>query len=159
MYSGMMKNGSTNTFQAILNKGVNEGGTSFRKGATRGIIKYFIEGYAGYGDVFPKYIRDGCTGYNITYYWKGDSSPHYILAGDGPNYCKVTAQDLLNDRSQYAVDDAIIRLFNNLGGDGTQNSPILVKLPEDVNIDLAPMGQIPGLFRPVQITLRVWRES
>ncbi|ACS33269.1 hypothetical protein [Thermococcus gammatolerans] len=123
-----------------------------------GELTYVIQAYAGYGDVFPKYIRDGCNGYNITYYWVGDNSPHHILAGEEP-YCDLTAQDLLDGRNTYAVDDAIVRLFNNLGGDGTQSNPILVELPSTVQIEVASMGNIPGLFKPIQITLRVWREG
>ncbi|WP_297435337.1 hydrolase [Thermococcus sp.] len=123
-----------------------------------GALTYIIQAYAGYGNVFPKYIRDGCKGYNITYYWQGDSNPHHILAGDEP-YCDVTAQDLLDGRSTYAVDDAIIRLFHNLGGTGTQTQPLLVELPSTVTIDFASMGNIPGLFQPIQITLRVWRDQ
>ncbi|ASA76784.1 hydrolase [Thermococcus sp. 5-4] len=123
-----------------------------------GELTYVIQGFAGYGDVFPALLRPGCSGYNITYYWTGDNSPHYVTAGDSP-YCDVTAQDLLNGRDRYAVDDAIIRLFNNLGGDGTQADPILVQLPPTVNIVFVSMGNIPGLFRPITITLRVWRES
>ncbi|ASJ03860.1 hydrolase [Thermococcus barossii] len=123
-----------------------------------GELTYVIQGFAGYGDVFPALLRPGCSGYNITYYWTGDNLPHYVTAGDSP-YCDVTAQDLLNGRDRYAVDDAIIRLFNNLGGDGTQANPILVQLPPTVNIVFVSMGNIPGLFRPITITLRVWRES
>jgi len=151
----MMVPGKTNEFVA-KSSDVNQYG--FRYGESRAIINYFIQAYAGYGDIFPKYIRDGCGGYNITYYWVGDSSPHTILAGDEP-YCSVTAQDLLEGRDTYAVDDAIVRLFNNLGGDGTQSNPILVELPATVNIELASMGNIPGLFKPIYITLRVWRED
>jgi hypothetical protein len=123
-----------------------------------GALTYIIQAYAGYGNVFPKYIRDGCKGYNITYYWQGDSNPHHIIAGDKP-YCDITAQDLLDGRSTYAVDDAIIRLFHNLGGTGTQAQPLLVELPSTVTIDFASMGNIPGLFQPIQITLRVWRDQ
>ncbi|MDV3103935.1 hypothetical protein [Thermococcus waiotapuensis] len=129
---------------------------------TTGDFTYAIKAYAGYGDVFPRFMRPGCKGYNITYYWQDSSvtTPQqaYILAGNEP-YCSVTTDELLNGRRTYAVDDAIIRLFNNLGGDGTQRSPILVKLPNEVNIDFASMGNIPGLFQPIQITLRVWREG
>lgn len=123
-----------------------------------GELTYVIQAYAGYGDVFPKLIRPGCSGYNITYYWIGDASPHYITAGESP-YCDVTADDLLANKTTYAVDDAIIRLFNNLGGNGTATEPLLIELPANVNIDFASMGDIPGLFEPIQITLRVWRES
>ena len=123
-----------------------------------GELTYVIQGFAGYGNVFPELIRSGCSGYNITYYWVGDNSPHYVTAGDSP-YCDVTAQDLLDGMDRYAVDDAIIRLFHNLGGDGTQTNPILIKLPPTVNIVFVSMGNIPGLFRPITITLRVWREE
>ncbi|ASJ03306.1 hydrolase [Thermococcus profundus] len=123
-----------------------------------GELTYAIQAYAGYGDVFPYFIHPGCKGYNITYYWQGDSNPHHILAGDEP-YCDVTTDELLQNRTKYAVDDAIIRLFNNLGGNGTLTSPILIELPKSVNIDFASMGNIPGLFQPIQITLRVWRED
>ena len=123
-----------------------------------GELTYVIQGFAGYGDVFPELLRPGCSGYNITYYWSGDTSPHYVTAGDAP-YCDVTAQDLLDGMDRYAVDDAIIRLFRNLGGDGTQENPILVQLPPTVNIVFVSMGNIPGLFQPITITLRVWREN
>lgn len=151
----MMVPGQTNKYVA---ESSNVSQYGFRYGESRAIINYFIQAYAGYGDVFPKFIHEGCGGYNVTYYWMGDSSPHNILVGDEP-YCSVTAQDLLNGRDTYAVDDAIVRLFTKLGGDGTQSNPILVKLPSTVNIEIASMGNIPGLFEPIQITLRVWRED
>ena len=123
-----------------------------------GELTYLVQAYAGYGDVFPKFIRPGCNGYNITYYYVNDNNPHHILAGDTP-YCDVTADQLLANRTTYAVDDAIIRLFNNLGGNGTRDSPLLIELPSTVTIDFASMGNIPGLFKPIRITLRVWREK
>ncbi|ACJ17388.1 hypothetical protein TON_1897 [Thermococcus onnurineus NA1] len=123
-----------------------------------GELTYVIQGFAGYGNVFPELLRSGCSGYNITYYWTGDSSPHYVTAGDAP-YCDITAQDLLDGMERYAVDDAIIRLFRNLGGDGTQTNPILIKLPPTVNVVFVSMGNIPGLFKPITITLRIWRED
>ena len=97
-------------------------------------------------------------GYNITYFWQGDSDPHYVTAGDSP-YCDVTMNDLLSNRSKYALDDAILRLFNNLGGSGTAEDPILIQLPDNVNIVFASMGNIPRLFEPITVTLRVWREG
>ncbi|ASJ01187.1 hypothetical protein [Thermococcus gorgonarius] len=158
LYDWMMVPGQENSFEISM-----ENGNSYiRDYETRGIIYYFLKAYAGYGDVFKKFMRPGCKGYNITYYWQDSSvaTPQqaYILAGDAP-YCDVTTEQLLANRSTYAVDDAIIRLFNNLGGDGTRSSPILVKLPNEGNIDFASMGNIPGLFQPIQITLRVWREG
>jgi len=123
-----------------------------------GEFTYIIRGFAGYGDVFQYLLRSGCGGYNITYFWQGDSDPHYVTAGDSP-YCDVTMNDLLSNRSKYAVDDAILRLFNNLGGSGTAEDPILIQLPDNVNIVFASMGNIPRLFEPITVTLRVWREG
>lgn len=130
------------------------------KELSSGEFTYIIQAYAGYGDVFPKFIRSGCNGYNITYYWGNPENPKvgHVLAGSDP-YCSVTAADLIAGKSIYAVDDAIVRLFNNLGGDGTQTNPILVELPANVNVEFASMGDIPGLFQPITITLRVWREQ
>jgi len=155
LYDWMMVPGNTNVFEIKMSGG----GSKVRDGETRGTIKYFLEAYAPYSDIFPKLIRDGCTGYRIKYYWIWDNNAHYVTAGNGPNYCDVTAAELLQNRTTYAVDDAVIRLFNNLGGDGTRTNPILVQLPANVNIDFASMGNIPGLFKPIQITLRVWREG
>ncbi|AMM54836.1 hydrolase [Pyrococcus kukulkanii] len=124
-----------------------------------GELTYILQAYAGYGEVFPKLIREGCSGYNISYYWVGDlNNPKYILAGTSP-YCTVSADTLLMGRDTYAVDDAIIRLFNNLGGDGTRSNPLLIELPSSVTIEVVGMGDIPGLFTPITVTLRIWRES
>lgn len=154
IYPWMMVPGQTNVFEIKMTNG----SSYVRDGETRGVIKYFIQAYAGYGNIFPKFIRTGCKGYNITYYWIGDSNQHYVLAGEEP-YCNLTADDLLVGRNIYAVDDAIVRLFNNLGGNGTKDSPLFVELPSNVMIDFASMGNIPGLFTPIRITLRVWREK
>ncbi|NJE25921.1 hydrolase [Thermococcus sp. MV5] len=123
-----------------------------------GELTYIIRGYVGYGHVFPALLKSGCGGYNITYYWSGDSSPHHVTAGDPP-YCNVTMDELINSSKNYAVDDAIVRLFRNLGGNGTQEGPIIIKLPDTVNIAFASMGNIPTLFEPITVTLRVWREE
>ena len=125
-----------------------------------GEYTYLLQAYAGYDGVFPQLMRLGCSGYNITYYWTGDSNPHYITAGSAP-YCSITASELLAGRDRYAVDDAIIRLFNNLGGNGTQTQPILVELPPNVNIEFASMGNVPGggAAAPVVVALRIWREQ
>lgn len=174
LYSWMMKNGTTNVFRAILVKGVDDGGTSFRMGATRGIVKYFIEGYAGYRDVFP-YLLQGYPaykGYNLTYYYDDGNGvvERTILVGDEPY--KPMIVDKLNPE-KYAVDDAILRLFNKLNYvddknpgewrespfDGSKDNPIDVYLHPSIVMDFASMGNIPGLFKPIQITLRVWREG
>ncbi|MCO6041880.1 TPM domain-containing protein [Thermococcus alcaliphilus] len=169
----MMVPGSLNTF--IAQSYTSDYG--FREGKTRGIIKYFIQGYAGYGEVFPFLLQGYPTykGYNLTYYYNGSSGivEKNILVGDPP-YKSISIDDLNPDiGGGYAVDDAILRLFDKLNYrgdsnpgewrktpfDGSQNNPIDVDLSEEVRISFVDMGEIPGLFEPVQITLRVWRED
>ncbi|CAD5243406.1 TPM domain-containing protein [Thermococcus camini] len=167
----MMVPGQSNTYVAESSDSYQYG---FRNGESRAIINYFIEGYAGYGDVFPKPLQGypGYNGYRLTYYYSkgGGTYERTILIGDSP-YLDITVDDL--DPTRYAVDDAILRLFNNLNFladtdpngwksqpfDGSQNNPIDVDLPESVRIDFVSMGNIPGLFEPISITLRVWREG
>ncbi|EHR79177.1 hypothetical protein OCC_01569 [Thermococcus litoralis DSM 5473] len=173
LYDWMMVPGQENTFEIRMT-----GGSSYvRDGETRGIIKYFIQGYAGYGDVFPYLLQGYSTyrGYNLTYYYNGSSRivEKNILVGDPP-YRSISIDDLNPDTERgYAVDDAILRLFDKLNYredsnpgewretpfDGSQSNPIDVDLSEEVKISFVDMGEIPGLFEPVQITLRVWRED
>ena len=166
----MMVPGSPNTFTAQSYTP----DYGFREGKTRGIIKYFIQGYAGYGDVFPKLLQGYPTskGYNLTYYYNDGSTTYLrsILVGDEP-YKTIIIDDL--DPSKYAVDDAILRLFDKLNYandtnpgewreapyDGSYENPIDVDLPSGVRISFIDMGSIPGLFEPITITLRVWREG
>lgn len=171
MFDWMMKEGD-NTFTATLSVGVDDGGTSYRYQATRGILKYFIEGYAGYGEVFPKALQGypNYQGYRLQYYYGPSSEPRTILIGDPP-YKDISIDEL--DPTRYAVDDAILRLFEKLNFkddwnpgewksepfDGSSTNPIDVDLPESVRIDFVSMGNIPGLFEPITITLRVWREG
>ncbi|AIF68585.1 hypothetical protein PAP_00710 [Palaeococcus pacificus DY20341] len=174
LYNWMMVPGQANTFLAQLDTSVGNGGTSYRYQQTRGIIKYFIQGYAGYGDVFPRLLQDYPTykGYNLTYYYNDGSTTYTrsILVGDAP-YKAISIDNL--DPTTYAVDDAILRLFDKLNYendanpeewedspyDGAQTNPIDVDLPAGVQIVFANMGNIPGLFEPITITLRVWRED
>ncbi|MBP1911754.1 TPM domain-containing protein [Thermococcus stetteri] len=156
LYDWMMVPGQQNTFEIRMTNG----DSRVRDGETRGIIKYFIRGYVGYGDIFP-YLMQGYPnykGYNLTYYYTDGTGTYESTVKIGqPPYYSLSIYDL--DPTKYAVDDAIFRLFERLGGKGTSDSPIEVRLPESVNIDFAPMGNIPGLFEPIQITLRVWREG
>ncbi|GAB6100921.1 hypothetical protein JCM16138_01440 [Thermococcus atlanticus] len=166
----IMQNGTTNTFYGESY----DSNYGFRYQQTRGIIKYFIQAYAGYGDVFPELLQGYPVygGYNLTYYYSDGSTVYQrsILVGSPP-YKSMTVDDL--DPNKYAVDDAILRLFDKLNYvsdvnpgewkstpyDGSSSNPIDVDLPSGVSISTASMGNIPsGLFAPVQITLRVWRE-
>jgi len=167
----MMVPGRENTYVAESSN-VREYG--FRYQESRAIINYFIEGYAGYGDIFPNLFQGYpiYQGYNLTYYYSDGNiiSERTILIGAQP-YKDISIDEL--DPTRYAVDDAILRLFNNLNYfndvnpgewkespyDGSQTNPIDVDLPESVKIDFVSMGDIPGLFQPITITLRVWREQ
>ncbi|ASJ10375.1 hypothetical protein A3L12_03200 [Thermococcus sp. P6] len=167
LYDWMMVPGQENEFEI----GMENGNSYVRNGETRGIIRYFIEGYAGYGDVFP-YLLQGYPaykGYNLTYY-SSISGEKTILVGDEP-YRRIQVEEL--DPGRYAVDDAILRLLDKLNFrddqnpeewketpyDGSRQNPIDVGLPASVRMDFASMGNVPGLFQPITITLRVWRES
>ncbi|MDK2913703.1 MAG: hypothetical protein PWQ79_618 [Thermococcaceae archaeon] len=149
-----------------------DGDSRVRDGETRGIIKYFIDGYVGYGDIFP-FLLQGYPqykGYNLTYYYSGDTNSRTILIGEHP-YKAISVDEL--DPTKYAVDDAILRLFDRLNYeddqnsnswrnppyDGSRDNPIDVDLHRSINIDFASMGNIPGLFEPIEITLRIWRED
>ncbi len=169
--AAIMQNGTTNTFYGESN----DRDYGFRYQQTRGIIKYFIQGYVGYRGVFPELLQGYPTyeGYNITYYYSDGSTVYQrsILVGSAP-YKQITVDDL--NPIRYAVDDAILRLFDKLNYrddvnpgqwtvspyDGSQSNPIDVDLPAGVHIEFANMGNIPGagVAKPLQITLRVWRE-
>jgi hypothetical protein len=165
-----IRNGMKDTSGEVLNSAISSGSNDIHATTdsaydinidySHGDYTYLVQAYAGYGDIFPLFLQGypAYKGYNLTYYYSDGTNTHkkWILVGDSP-YKDISANQL--DPTKYAVDDAILRLFQKLGGDGTQSSPILVELPENVNIDLASMGQIPGLFQPIQITLRVWREG
>jgi len=173
LYDWMMVPGQQNTFEIRMSGG----GSYVRDGETRGIIRYFIEGYAGYGDVFKNLLQGYPTyrGYNLTYYYNGSSGviEREILVGDPP-YKALNITDLNPSLSNgYAVDDAILRLFEKLNYandtnpgkwreapyDGSSLNPIDVDLPEGVKIVFADMGNVPTLFEPITVTLRVWREK
>ena len=167
----MMVPGQTNTYVAESSD-VDQYGFRYRE--SRAIINYFIQAYAGYGDIFPYLLQDYPTyrGYNLTYYYSDGTTTYerHILVGDPP-YKPRSVDDL--DPTKYAIDDVILRLFNNLNYandvnpeewkivpyDGSRENPIDIDLPREVKIDTASMGNIPGLFKPIQITLRVWREG
>ena len=155
----MMRPGENNVFEIRMTDGDSE----VRNGDTRGIIKYFIQGFVGYGDIFP-YLLQGYPeyrGYNLTYY--GPDGESTVLVGDPP-YKSLSVSDL--DPEKYALDDAIIRLFTKLnyetspddsGPPGSQSNPIDVELTGNVRISFASMKNVPTLAPPIAITLRVWR--
>ena len=79
------------------------------------------------------------------------------------DYIALEASQL--DPAEYALDDAIVRLFENLGAEsyeesgiipGTQNNPILIKL-DNLRIDSIGLRNVPKTLHPIEVTLRLWR--
>ena len=93
------------------------------------------------------------------YYGRGDQGTVIINLPQGGVSCQLSSTELLANRSLYAIDDALVRLFENLGGTGTPEDPLLIKLPGVGIADSVSMGDIPNLYSPIYVTLRIWRES
>ncbi|NJE54617.1 hydrolase [Thermococcus sp. 21S9] len=125
-------------------------------------VVYLLNAYAPYGNVKP-YLMQGypnVKAYNLTYAYNVSGVVRYgsIIVGDSTaiesgEYMNLTACDLKPD--EYAVDDAILRLFNNLGGDGC-TKPVLVDLG-DTMINYVSLPGVPRSISPITVTLRVWR--
>ncbi|MCD6373071.1 MAG: hypothetical protein J7L37_05945 [Thermococcus sp.] len=140
-----------------------ETGTDYviSKEFTTGEVTYLLDAYASYDKVFPMLMQGydrGIRAYNLTY--QGAQGESSIVVGDFAAvskgyYTNITACEL--DPENYAVDDAILRLFEKLGGDGC-NEPLLVNL-EETKIDFATVEGVPTSIGPIIITLRVWREN
>jgi len=123
-------------------------------------LRYVIQAYAGYNDVFPLLARENCGNYTVTYYYgREDQGTVIINLPQGGVSCQLSSTELLANRSLYAIDDALVRLFENLGGTGTPEDPLLIKLPGVGIADSVSMGDIPNLYSPIYVTLRIWRES
>ncbi|ASJ08420.1 hypothetical protein A3L11_03900 [Thermococcus siculi] len=129
-----------------------------------GEVLFLLDAYAPYKDIKPKLLQGypEVKAYNLTYKYKVGTTVRMssIIIGDKAavsrgEYKNLTATELQPD--DYAVDDAVLRLFHKLGGDGWDH-PILVEL-SDARIDFASLGGIPSSITPIVITLRVWRES
>ena len=143
---------------------------TFRPEDSRAIVHYFLYGYAPYGDIFDQYSQNGTCGYNLHYYYNlsGTLGDGYVKVGycrNPGNYLDLEASQL--DPTKYALDDAIVRLFENLGAEiyeesgiipGTQNNPILIKL-DNLRIDSIGLRNVPKTLHPIEVTLRLWRGS
>ncbi|MFA4668962.1 hypothetical protein QDY65_00190 [Pyrococcus kukulkanii] len=160
--TNIMVNGSTNTFKI-------ESSTSdyrFRVDDSRAIVHYFLNGYAPYGKVFPYYAQNNTCGYNLTYYYDLGNGPQedtVIIGNCKPTETplQISAADL--KPSEYALDDAIYRLFIQLGADqdspslpGTRDNPIRIKL-EGLAGKAIGMRSVPTTSKAIQVTLRIWR--
>ncbi|WP_099209650.1 hypothetical protein [Thermococcus henrietii] len=125
-------------------------------------VVYLLNAYAPYGNVKP-YLMQGypkVKAYNLTYVYNlgGRNYTASIIVGSlnavtSGEYLNITACKL--DPTKYAVDDAILRLFRNLGGNGC-TKPILVNLG-DTLIDYVSLPGVPRSISPITITLRIWR--
>ncbi|WP_156927399.1 hypothetical protein [Thermococcus nautili] len=129
---------------------------------TTGDYTYLLNAYAPYGNVKP-YLMQGypnIKAYNLTYAYDVGGSVEYgsIIVGDtkaiaSGEYANITACQL--DPDKYAVDDAVLRLFKNLGGDGC-TKPVLVDLG-DTMISYVSLPGVPRSISPITVTLRIWR--
>ncbi|CAI1492407.1 conserved protein of unknown function [Thermococcus nautili] len=125
-------------------------------------VVYLLNAYAPYGNVKP-YLMQGypnIKAYNLTYAYDVGGSVEYgsIIVGDtkaiaSGEYANITACQL--DPDKYAVDDAVLRLFKNLGGDGC-TKPVLVDLG-DTMISYVSLPGVPRSISPITVTLRIWR--
>jgi len=158
----------------LLTSGTNNFSVEFGKGYyvspdyTYGELTYLVQGFVPYGKPFEK--AKGST--VIVYYdIDGDNSPDgsiTINIGDEPS-------DVF-DPDRDAVDDALVRLLNNLNfdhdvnpgdavpldkpnGDGSSTNPIDIYISPDITFSSVSLKNIPQLTSPISITLRVWRED
>jgi hypothetical protein len=133
---------------------------------TTGDFTNLFDAYAPYGDIFPLLLQGferGVQAYNLTYNYStnyGAPKSGSVIVGDlasviAGHYMNISACEL--KPKDYAVDDAILRLFRKLGGDGCHN-PIEIALSE-TKIEFASVEGVPSTIGPITITLRVWREK
>jgi len=157
--SSIMVPGKRNTFKVISTSKY----YGFREGKSWGIIYYFLQAYAPYGKVFPELLQGypNYRGYNLTYWAepRKKTIEGHVLVGSAP-YLSISVNQL--KPSEYAVDDAIIRLFEKLargtsGTPGSEENPLAVLIPNSVNVDFSSMNGIPASLSTVTVRIRVWR--
>ncbi len=126
-----------------------------------------LDSYVPYGNTFP-YLLQGYpeyTGYNLTYYYedingniKSDSLLIDIPYETNIKYRNITINELYPEK--YALDDAIVRLFKKLGGRDKNGCSLVIPIKLESTIsDVIPIQNVPSLYKPITITLRVWREG
>ena len=158
----------------LLSPGTNNFSVEFGNGYyvnpdySYGELTYLVQGFVPYGEPFEK--AKGST--VIVYYdINGDNTPDGSITvniGDEPS-------DVF-DPDKDAVDDALVRLLNNLNfghdvnpgdavpvnkpdGDGSNTNPIDIHISPDITFTAVSLKNIPRLTPPISITLRVWRED
>lgn len=159
-----MKNSSNEVITALV-PGQNYVGIETNSqvgGYTIGELVYFVEVYVPYGEIKP-FLLQGypeVVAYKLKYKYKYDTAERSIIVGDPQainegRYMNITVANLTPE--EYAVDDAILSLFERLGGDGWED-PIDVDIA-GTKISFVSLEGIPKAIEPIRITLRVWRED
>ncbi len=148
----------------------------FRVKDSRAIVHYFLKGYAAYGKTFTYYSQDNACGYNLTYWYNlsGEVNNGTILIGNCPPSESPKILSTYNLTPwKYALDDAIYRLFVQLGAreysvdqmkadnkliPGTKENPIRIELKGLAGKAIG-IKSVPNSEGGIQVTLRVWRGS
>ncbi|KUH34047.1 hypothetical protein APY94_03485 [Thermococcus celericrescens] len=166
----IMVNGSTNTFKILSDDDY----YTFRVDDSRAIVHYFLKGYAPYGNIFTYYAQDNACGYNLTYYYNLTGTPQSgtVVIGNCPpseSPKPITTYGL--KPWKYALDDAIYRLFVQLGAKehpvdqikldntlmpGTEENPIRIELKGLAGKAIG-IKNVPATGEAIQVTLRIWR--
>jgi hypothetical protein len=166
----IMVNGSTNTFKIESDDDY----YVFRVDDSRAIVHYFLRGYVPYGKIFTRYAQNNACGYNLTYYYKlGDEtySGNVIIGNCPPSETPMPLEARDLNPWNYALDDAIYRLFLNLGAEGYPKDVIELdrdKMPgaadNPIRIELKGLAgkaigvkNVPATAGAIQVSLRIWR--
>ena len=146
----------------------------FRVYDSRAIVHYFLNGYAPYGKVFLYYAQDHACGYNLTYWYdlgNGAQQGSVLIGNCRPSETPIQKTTYDMEPWLYALDDAIYRLFVQLGAEeyqveqikldstlfpGTQENPIRIELRELAGKAIG-IKNVPTSGKAIEITLRIWR--
>ncbi|NJE30386.1 hypothetical protein E3E38_04880 [Thermococcus sp. 18S1] len=160
--ANIMVPGQENTFKIISDSSY----YTFRYNDSRALVRYFLYGYVPYGNIFPKYSQEGACGYRLSYWYNlsGQLGQDTVTIGNckpGETPIEIKASSL--NPEEYALDDAIFRLFIQLGAredytelPGTQNNPILIRL-QGLSAKSIGIKNVPKSLGPIEVTLRIWR--
>ncbi|NJE85579.1 hypothetical protein E3E23_07045 [Thermococcus sp. CX2] len=158
----IMVPGQENTFKIISSSD----DYTFRYDDSRALVRYFLYGYVPYGRIFLHYSQDNACGYNLIYWYNltGTIGQDTVVIGNckpGETPIPINASAL--KPSEYALDDAIFRLFVQLGAredytqlPGTEDNPIRVRL-QGLSAKSIGIRNVPTSLGPIEVTLRIWR--
>ncbi|ANF22688.1 hypothetical protein [Thermococcus piezophilus] len=138
----------------------------FRVDDSRAIVHYFLNGYAPYGKVFTYYAQDNACGYNLIYWYNlgsGVQQGSVLIGNCRPSEAPVQKKTDDLEPGKYALDDAIYRLFVQLGAEedsasfpGTKDNPIRVELKGLAGKAIG-IKSVPATGGSITVTLRIWR--